>query len=279
MTNRHNVVLYPEHSNPSKEMDALNQIIKSNPKDFGALVRKGRLYDFNRDYIKAVEDYGKAFSVLSLDYTASDLAQIMQAIENYNKAASSTAQITRLDVSDLFNFLALSLKRLNKIDDALVYYGKAISVDPTNEVPYNNRGILLMNKGKNDLALQDFNKSIELNPSYAVPYCNRGLIKQSKDLRKEAENDFKEAIKNDRKFAEPHNNLGILYHEDKRYKEAIKSYKTAIKLDKKYAIAYFNLGAVYSQVRAYIRSNYYIRKAYKMEPNNPQIRNALGMKN
>jgi tetratricopeptide (TPR) repeat protein len=259
-------------------MDALNQIIKSNPNDFGAFVRRGRLYDFNHDYKKAIEDYGKALSVLSLDFTVSDPEKIMRAIDNYNKTASSTAQITKLAVSDLFNFLALSLKRLNQIDDALVNYGKAISVDPTNEIPYNNRGILLMNKGENDLALQDFNKSIELNPSYAIPYCNRGLIKQRKGLRKEAENDFKKAIKNDRKFAEPHNNLAILYHEDKRYKEAIKSYKAAIKLNKKYTIAYFNLGAVYSQVKAYIRSSYYIRKAYKMEPNNPQIRNALGMK-
>jgi tetratricopeptide (TPR) repeat protein len=272
MTNHHNVQLYSVFQEDSETLDRL---LRDNPNNFWALVQQGRLYDFNGDFNHVVVQFKKALSVLSLDNNANDLDQIKAAIDNYNTNADQTEQITNRDVSDLFNYWALSLKSLGNTDDALLYYGKAIIADPTNATPYNNRGLLYLNLGDDEQAIQDFNQAIELKPDYAIPYCNRGIIEKNRGLRKKAESDYKKAIQLDHTFAEPCYNLGLLYFDEKQYREAIKSFKMAIKLNKHYTLAYFNLGVAYSQIKAYFRSYYYVKKAYELEPDNPLIRKAL----
>ncbi|MDR0473766.1 MAG: tetratricopeptide repeat protein [Treponema sp.] len=276
MIDQHNVEKLPAYRNIEKEFKTVNRLIRNTPGNVTALVRLGRLYDFKSEFSSAAAQFKNALTALSLDSSVNDIDQVRAAVEKYNTSAGRVEQITVRSVSDLFNYWALSLKSLNNIDNALVFYGKAIFTDLTNATPFNNRGIVYMNSGENDLALKDFDESIRLNPKYAIPYCNRGIIKKSQGRRKEAEEDHRTAIALDKKFAEPCYNLGILYHEGKRYKEAVKVFKMAIKRNKKYALAYFNLGVAYSQINAPIRANCCIKKALKLEPDNPLILGALG---
>ncbi len=79
----------------------------------------------------------------------------------------------------------LSAQRMGDLDTALVYYQKAMELDPTLAVVYNDAGIIYESKGWDNRAKQAYGKAIELDPSLVGPYYNLGLIYEKEgDLEK-----------------------------------------------------------------------------------------------
>ena len=275
MEGRVNTVVYP------KKLDVIGeftQIIKNNPNDFGAYVNRGGGYYVKRIFDKAIDDYIKALSVLGLEYGTADMDKIYSLIEKYNRTYKPNVLVTVESVSDLYNFIGLAFRGINNNDRALFNYNKAIAIDSGNFRAYNNLGFLCLNDGKNEEAIEYFNKAIAHNGKYAEAFSNRGIARNRMGQFKAAEDDYTAATKYDEMFADPWYNLGILYTEGLRYKEAVVAFKRAVKINKKFALAYFNLGAAYSKLDKYFRANYYVRKAYRLEPNNILIKNALSGK-
>jgi tetratricopeptide (TPR) repeat protein len=265
----------------SKELDTIgefSQIIKKNPNDFGAYVNRGGGYYIKQIFDKATDDYIKALSVLGLEYGTADIDKTYALIEKYNMTCKPNELVTVESVTDLYNFIGLAFRGMNNNDRALFNYNMAIAIDPGNFRAYNNFGFLYLNEGKNEEAVEYFNKAIAHNGKYAEAFSNRGIARNRMGQFKVAEDDYLAATKYDDKFADPWYNLGILYTESLRYKEAVVAFKRAVKINKKFALAYFNLGATYSKLEKYFRANYYVRKAYRLEPNNILIKNALSGK-
>ena len=70
---------------------------------------------------------------------------------------------------DVLNNQGLLLERLEKFDEALVYFNKSLAVNARDAVTYSNRAKLLTERfGRHADALADYNKALELNPNYAV---------------------------------------------------------------------------------------------------------------
>jgi len=272
MEGKVNTVVY------SKDLETIGeyiQILKKKPNDFMAHVSKGGGYYVKRIYDKAIDDYICALSALGLEYGTTDIEKINLQIEKYNQNYSLENKLTLSSISDLYNFIGLAFRGGNSYDRALFNYNNAIAIDPGHFRVYNNIGYLYLDLKKNELAIENFDIAIKYNDKYAEAYNNRGIAKSRIGHRKYAEEDYIKATKFNDKFPDPWYNLGILYFEDKRYKEAIKAFKKATKIANKFALAYFNLGISYSKVGKYIRSQYNITKAYKLEPDNPLILNAL----
>ena len=72
-------------------------------------------------------------------------------------------------------------------DTALVYFQKAMEMDPSLGVAYNDAGVIYESKGWNDRAKQAYGRAIELDPSLASPYYNLGSIY-------EKEGDFEKSV-------------------------------------------------------------------------------------
>ena len=53
---------------------------------------------------------------------------------------------------------------MEKLDDALKYYDKAIELNPNNIYAFINKGNALAKLGKNEEALRCYDKAIDLNP-------------------------------------------------------------------------------------------------------------------
>jgi tetratricopeptide (TPR) repeat protein len=66
------------------------------------------------------------------------------------------------------------------LDGAIADYTRAIELEGTNYIAYNNRGMAKQAKGDLDGAILDLTKAIELKPDYAPNYINRGFVKQTK---------------------------------------------------------------------------------------------------
>ncbi|MEK7849988.1 MAG: tetratricopeptide repeat protein, partial [Candidatus Omnitrophota bacterium] len=61
-------------------------------------------------------------------------------------------------------------------ETALIYFQKAMELDPSLAVAYNDAGVIYESKGWNDRAKQAYGKAIDLDPTLASPYYNLGSI-------------------------------------------------------------------------------------------------------
>lgn len=69
---------------------------------------------------------------------------------------------------------AFTLDRLGRADEAIAEYTKSISLDPQNDEPLANRGVIYYNSKKDYAAAKaDFDAAIRLNPKKGEPYLNR----------------------------------------------------------------------------------------------------------
>jgi tetratricopeptide (TPR) repeat protein len=276
MEDKLSMVACPRNVESTGEYDFV--LKRKNRNDFEASINRGRGYHAERIYDKAIDDYICALSMLGLEYGKIDMDIIKLQIEKYNQNYKSDEKLSLISISDLYNFIGLSFRCMGDYNGALLNYNNAITIYPENPPVYNNIGCAYLDLKKNELAIENFNIAIQYYKEYAVAYNNRGNAKSRVGRRKEAEEDYIEAAKHDDKCEHPWYNLRTLFFEDNRNKEAIKAYKRAVKIDKDFALAYFYMGEVYLKLGKYLRANYYIRKACKLEPDNPIIRKALSGK-
>lgn len=85
-----------------------------------------------------------------------------------------------------------SLSHLNRFDEAISCFDKALEINLRYADAYNNRGAAYAEKGEYDHAILDYNKALEINPRDAEAYYNRAICyyykreydKAWKDVRK-----------------------------------------------------------------------------------------------
>lgn len=96
--------------------------------------------------------------------------------QNYTGALADAEQFvkTHPEIPRAFLLRAFTLDRLQRTDEALADYAKCIELDPQNEEPRGNRGVIYYNsKGDYTAAKADFDAAIQLNPKKGVNYLNR----------------------------------------------------------------------------------------------------------
>jgi tetratricopeptide (TPR) repeat protein len=71
------------------------------------------------------------------------------------------------------NNLGITLKGLDRIDDAIIQFEKAIEIDPNDPSSFYNLGITLKDKNR-AYAIKNFEKAIEINPKNAEFYLQLG---------------------------------------------------------------------------------------------------------
>jgi len=70
----------------------------------------------------------------------------------------------------------LQAQRSGEVDTAMMYFQKAVELDPSLAVAYNDLGVLYEARGWLDRAKMAYGKAIELDPNMASPYYNLGSI-------------------------------------------------------------------------------------------------------
>ena len=67
----------------------------------------------------------------------------------------------------------LALSDLNKNDEAIKAYDKAIEINPQDSNAWDNKGNALYDLNKTDEAIKAYNKAIEINPQNSIAWYNR----------------------------------------------------------------------------------------------------------
>ena len=146
--------------------------IKSSPDLFNSL---GANFLSLKNYEKSIEYFEKAleldpkyfYSYNGLGQIYIELKQFKQAIKNFEKSL----KIEETLYAD--NSIARIYTIVEEYDTAIIYYNKALTIDPKSQRALNNIGIVYILKEQYQKALEIYNSGIEINPSNPYFYYNR----------------------------------------------------------------------------------------------------------
>ncbi|NMG06614.1 tetratricopeptide repeat protein [Brasilonema sp. UFV-L1] len=143
------------------------------------------------------------------------------------------------------------LNNLERYEEALASFDKAISLDPNYDWAWANRGDVLDNLQRYEEALLSYDKAILLDPNYAWVWLVRGAVLWSLKRYKEALVSYKKVISLGFDDASIWCLQGNVLDKLQRYEEALVSYDKAIELDSNYQWAWANRGWPLKKLQRY----------------------------
>jgi tetratricopeptide (TPR) repeat protein len=164
------------------------------------------------------------------------------------------------DVQHLFN--------QSKFDAALSKISRLIKNNKKNFLPYNYRGIILLNLGDHINALIDFKKSVELNPNFILGYNNIALCYRAIGNNELAINYLKKVIQLDPNIIEARINLGSSFSDLGRYDESINEFQCALKLNEAHEYAHQLIADVLIKISNFESARMHHEKALTVNPLN-----------
>jgi tetratricopeptide (TPR) repeat protein len=159
-------------------------------------------------------------------------------LNRYNEAVNS------LSATDWFE-KGYALGSSGKWREAIEANNKAIELNPTFVMAYNNRGNAYAGLGDHRQAIKDYDRAIGLDPKYASAYNNRGNSYFALGDHRQAIRDCGKAIELNPKIAQAYYNRGIAYFGLGDNRQAIRDFDKAIELNPNFTWAYYNRGVAY----------------------------------
>jgi tetratricopeptide (TPR) repeat protein len=101
--------------------------------------------------------------------------------------------------------------KMEKYDQAITYYDKAIELNPNHALAYYNRGGAYVEIHQYRKAIADYDRAIELNPNHALAYYNRAGAYSEIGENEKAVADYDRAIEIDPDDADAYYNRGLTY--------------------------------------------------------------------
>ena len=244
---------YIDTNNYSKAILYLQKATKLTPEDRKVWFLQGEAYRFLGQTKNAVDAYLKANEILEDAETYNNIGFILQ-------------------------------DKLKKYNDALVFYVKAVELDPSYKIAWNNLGRTYRALRDFDKALMCYQEALKIDPKYALVYNNLGwLYEKLKKNKKTAIAYYEKAIEVDtrcliarenllrfrrskKENAEDWNQEGRAYLQMKKYKAALKCFQQATALNPKERAYWYNVGLAFYKLRKNNNAIQYYQKANNISP-------------
>lgn len=168
-----------------------------------------------------------------------------------------------------FFYWGLSFHRQGQFENAIDYYGKAISLDPRSVVSYDNRGSAKSATGDHKAAISDYDKSIEIYPQSADAFYNRGNSKRALGQHKGAIADYDRAIEINPQFADVYVNRGSVKGQMGDHYGAIADCDKALEIYPQLDVAFDNRGSAKLELGNYQGSIADYDKSLEINPLSP----------
>ena len=160
---------------------------------------------------------------------------------------------------------------------AIKDYNKVMALRPDYPGIYLDRGLSKAQLKQHKEAIADYNEAIRLNPDEALAYYNRGLSKVQLEQYQEAIADYNEAIRLKSDYEFVYNDRGdAKYHID-HYEEAIADYNEAIRLKPDEALAYYNRGLSKVQLKQHKEAIADYNEAIRLKPDEAPLYYSRGL--
>lgn len=180
------------------------------------------------------------------------------------------------DAAPVHNRRGLALEMLDRVDDAMEAYERAVGLDEGAHEPWINLGRLHRNAGRHAAALECFESAVRASDTNSDARLGRGLARAANGNVDGAQLDFARAAELAPNDAEPLLALGDLLRDTQRYEEAIATYRLAIAREDADAASWLKLGNALALVENYAESAQAFRAALRRSPDLAPAYNGLG---
>lgn len=174
-----------------------------------------------------------------------------------------------------FNNLAGLLAEQGRYAEAIVYYDRALEIQPDYDEARANLGNALAAQGKTDEAIAQYREALRANPNSMVAHHNLGLALVKQGKIDEALEHYRRAVEINPGFLEGQNNLGLLLALRGQYQEAMEHLRKAIEIRPAFPLAHVNLGDVLIALGRRSEAIEEFHKALELDPNLASARASL----
>ena len=177
----------------------------------------------------------------------------LERIKNYDGARKDFKRLSKWNPQDPRPHFKLGFLWSETEDyfHSIREYTKAIDLDPTYAVAYNNRGNSEYLVGEEKDAMRDFTAAANADTTYPDPWYNRGHLKMSVDDYHGAISDFSRAIALDQSNPDSWFSRAQAYDAINDTFNAINDYSTTIQIDSGYMDAYYFRGCDLLEAKDY----------------------------
>ncbi|WP_297203168.1 tetratricopeptide repeat protein [uncultured Brachyspira sp.] len=195
-----------------------------------------------------LEKYSSALRIYS---------KIINYFKNYEKVLDSSYRDRYF--ARVYYKKALTLYYLNRYEESIEYYNKAIGINPVYEKAFINKGIILAKLMVFDEALEAFNIAIEINEKSEISYFNIGIIYSKLERYEDALYFFNKAAELGYDYA--YLNVAIILEKLGKIDEAFEVYNKAIDTNKSLEVIYLNKAGLLVNIGKYQEAIKYLDKA------------------
>lgn len=189
-----------------------------------------------------------------------------QGVVFYTKALDLNPQYV-----NAYNNRAHARNMLRDYAGAIEDCNQALKLVPSYSEAHLNRGRARRGQGNTDGALEDYNEVLRLNPHSAMAYNNRGVVRWGQGDRAGALEDYDEALRLNPQLAAAYNNRGYARDVQGNIEGAIVDYKAALSVQPDFPAAKDNLE--HALLRKYGASDYAtvdLVAASQTQPDSPE---------
>lgn len=180
-------------------------------------------------------------------------------------------------LSILMLFIGLGAYQRNKIwETCVVFWEDNIKKAPNKARSHNNLGVALSEAGRVDESIVAYQKAISLDANYADPLSNLAVAYSMKGEIDKAIEALKGAINICPNYPEAYNNLGTLLLQKKQYDDAERMLTIAIQLRPYYGKAFYNFARLYEEKGESAKAWDYLKKATEGDLDTPEAMFKLG---
>jgi len=177
-------------------------------------------------------------------------------------AASSYPEFS----SSLFFNVGNGLARLERYEEAIASYDKAIKFKPDYYEAWNNRAKALDDLERYEEAIASYDKSLEIKSDYATAWKNRGWLVYGLGRYEEALADYDKALEIKLDDANTWSTRGLALSRMDRYDEALANHDEALKLQPEFPLWWANRSIVLARSGCYEEALASCDKAVELQP-------------
>ncbi|XP_022238245.1 transmembrane and TPR repeat-containing protein CG4050-like [Limulus polyphemus] len=247
--------------------------------DIGAHINVGRTYNNLEMFTEAEQAFMKAKGLLPRPKTGEPYT--VRIAPNHLNVFLNLANLisrnkSRLEEADALGVVYLEQR---KATQAMVYFNKALEIDPNHEQALMNSAVLIQESGNNKLrhvAYERLQHLLEKGKSNERVYFNLGMLAMDEKHVPEAETWFKNAIQIREDFRSALFNLALLLSDSQRPLEAVPFLKQLLKHHPDHVKGLILLGDIYiNHMKDLEAAEKCYTKILQMDPNNVQAKHNL----
>lgn len=193
---------------------------------------------------------------------------VLNSLNRNEEAVDSFGRAVELapDFLDAHNSRGVLLDALGRHQEAIESYRRALALAPNSAAIVYNLGNALNASGRREEALAAYDRTVALQPDHAEALCNRGTILQALGRLDEALASYDRALASRPDIPEAHCNRGNALIELKRHEDALTSLDRALALRPDYVEAHLNRGNAFNALKRHAEALESFDRALALKP-------------